>query len=163
MFCRLRERFFHLTHAYLSQGLGFMHVDETENGLMLTKLDFSATRKMSGDLPATGYWICHGCVLGSEQWERSPVSHEWLHKGSLFTGHAKSYWVNFFLLMNLDIAPYILTITLQMYRKPLESNFLTSLLCEEKSKHAKWWEERQQNPLMSFLVMFTCNPKNYAK
>ena len=63
--------------------------------------------------------------------------------------------------MNLDIAPYVL----QMYRKPLESNFLTSLLCEEKSYflHTKWWEERQQNPLMSFPVMFTCNPKNYAK
>ena len=80
-------------------------------------------------------------------------------QGSLFTGHAKSYWVIFFLIMNLDIAPYVL----QMCRKPLESNFLTSLLCEEKSKYIKWWEERQQNPLMSFLVMFTCNPRNYAK
>ena len=43
------------THAYLSQGLGFMHVDETENGLMLTKLDFSATKKMSGNLPARSF------------------------------------------------------------------------------------------------------------
>ena len=155
MFCRLRERFFHLTHAYLSQGLGFMHVDETENGLMLTKLD-SAKKKMSGDLPATGYWICHGCVLGSEQWERSPVSHEWLHKGSLFTGHAKSYWVNFFLIMNLDIAPYVL----QMYRKPLESNFL--VVWREKQIH-QMVGRAPTKPSHAIPVMFTCNPRNYAK
>ena len=76
-----------------------------------TDVDKIRLKKMSGDLPARSfdYWICHGCVLGSEQWERSPVLHEWMHKGSLFTGHAKSYWVNFFLIMNLDIAPYILT------------------------------------------------------
>ena len=113
-------------------------------------------KKMSGDLPATGYWICHGCVLGSEQWERSPVSHEWLHKGSLFTGHAKSYWVNFFLIMNLDIAPYVL----QMYRKPLESNFL--VVWREKQIH-QMVGRAPTKPSHAIPVMFTCNPRNYAK
>ena len=76
------------THAYLSHGLGFMHVDETEKR---TDVDKIRLKKCQVIFQRQVTEFAMGVFWDQSSEKEARSSHEWLHKGSLFTGHAKSY------------------------------------------------------------------------